>query len=79
MHILTRKEEQGIVISGNIFVRILGIEHNRVKIGITAPSDVAVLRQELRHEGEENQRLGVKDRPDYASGTVDDGPTDASA
>jgi carbon storage regulator len=47
MLVLTRKVDQGIVIAGNIYVRVLGVERDRVKIGISAPLDVAVLRQEL--------------------------------
>jgi len=47
MLILTRKVDQGIVISGNIIVRVLGVDRDRVKIGISAPLDVVVLRQEL--------------------------------
>jgi carbon storage regulator len=47
MLVLTRKIDQGIVISGNIFVRVLGVERDRVKIGISAPLNVTVLRQEL--------------------------------
>lgn len=54
MLILTRKVDQGIVISGNILVRVLGVERDRVKIGISAPTEITVLRQELWHEGEEN-------------------------
>lgn len=47
MLVLTRKIDQGIVIGGNIYVRVLGVERDRVKIGIAAPTDIAVLRQEL--------------------------------
>jgi carbon storage regulator len=47
MLILTRKVDQGIVISGNILVRVLGVERDRVKIGISAPGEITVLRQEL--------------------------------
>lgn len=50
MLILTRKVDQGIVISGNIIIRVLGVERDRVKIGISAPGDVSVLRQELWNE-----------------------------
>ena len=64
MLILTRKVDQGIVISGNILVRVLGVERDRVKIGISAPGEVTVLRQELWHEGEENQPFQKKERPD---------------
>ncbi len=62
MLILTRKIDQGIVISGNILVRVLGVERDRVKIGISAPGEVTILRQELWHEGEENQTFEKKDR-----------------
>ena len=47
MLVLTRKIDQGIVISGNIYVRVLGVERDRVKIGISAPLEITVLRQEL--------------------------------
>ncbi len=54
MLVLTRKIDQGIVISGNIIVRVLGVERDRVKLGISAPIDIPVLRQELidRDNGE---------------------------
>ncbi len=47
MLVLTRKVDQGIVIAGNIYIRVLGVERDRVKIGIAAPKDIIVLRQEL--------------------------------
>jgi len=47
MLVLTRKIDQGIVISGNILIRVLGVERDRVKIGISAPLEVTILRQEL--------------------------------
>lgn len=69
MLILTRKVDQGIVISGNILVRVLGVERDRVKIGISAPGEITVLRQELWHEGEENQPFEKKnaDQPPSAA------------
>jgi len=54
--ILTRKAEQGIVIDGQVVVRVLAIDGDRVKIGIEAPRSVSVLREELLHEiADENQ------------------------
>ncbi len=47
MLVLTRKPEETLVINGNIVVRILGVERDRVKIGIDAPEDVPILRGEL--------------------------------
>lgn len=47
MLVLTRKIDQGIVIAGNIYIRVLGVERDRVKIGIAAPTEIPILRQEL--------------------------------
>jgi carbon storage regulator len=66
MLILTRKVDQGIVISGNILVRVLGVERDRVKIGISAPGEITVLRQELWHEGQDDQPF---ERPEHGKST----------
>lgn len=76
MLILTRKVDQGIVISGNILVRVLGVERDRVKIGISAPGEVTVLRQELWNEGSANQPFEKKPAPGNGE---PEGPTAASA
>lgn len=47
MLILTRKIDQAIVIQDNILVRVLGIERDRVKLGITADDEIVILREEL--------------------------------
>lgn len=47
MLILTRKIDQSIIIQGNITIMVLGVERDRVKIGIAAPENVTVLREEL--------------------------------
>ena len=47
MLILTRKVDQTIVIQGNIMVTILRVERDRVKLGISAPEEITVLREEL--------------------------------
>jgi carbon storage regulator len=50
--ILTRKIDQSIIIQGNITIMVLGVERDRVKLGIAAPADVAVLREELMTEAD---------------------------
>lgn len=47
MLVLSRKLNESIVINNNIVVIILDITDNRVKIGIEAPKEVPVFRQEL--------------------------------
>lgn len=53
MLVLSRKVMEGVVLSGNIHVQVLSIKRGRVKIGISAPSEVEVLREELRRRERE--------------------------
>lgn len=50
MLVLTRKLEQGIVIDGQVVVRLLAIDGERVKLGIEAPRAISVFREELLRE-----------------------------
>ena len=54
MLVLDRKIEQSIIISGDIEIRILNIQRNRVKIGIKAPKEMVILRKELLERGNDN-------------------------
>lgn len=47
MLILTRKPGETIVIGDNIRIAVLGIEGRQVRIGIDAPKEVAVHREEI--------------------------------
>lgn len=47
MLILTRKLGESITIGDNIRVSVLGIRGRQVRIGIDAPSDVVVHREEI--------------------------------
>ncbi|MFP4178954.1 MAG: carbon storage regulator CsrA [Spirochaetaceae bacterium] len=47
MLILSRKIDESIVISDNIEVSIVDIKGDQVKLGISAPKDVKVYRQEV--------------------------------
>lgn len=59
MLILSRKAEQGIVIHGDIVVRVLAVEGDRVKIGIDAPRSIGVLREELCDAVREENRAAA--------------------
>lgn len=50
MLVLSRKVDQTIIIRDNITIRVLEINGDRVKLGINAPRDVVILREELRDE-----------------------------
>lgn len=56
MLILTRKAGQGIIFQPNTVVRVLSVEGDRVKLGVTAPANIVVLREELCDAvGDENR------------------------
>lgn len=46
--ILTRRTGEIINIGNDITVQVMGVVGNQVRIGVTAPKDVAVDRQEIR-------------------------------
>ncbi len=54
MLILTRRVGETLMIGDNISVTVLGVKGNQVRLGINAPKDVAVHREEIferiRHE-----------------------------
>lgn len=47
MLILSRKQDQSILIGDNIKITIVEIKNNIVKVGIDAPRDFTILREEL--------------------------------
>jgi len=47
MLVLSRKLNQEIRIGENIVVRVIGIKGNQVRLGIVAPAEVPVLREEI--------------------------------
>jgi carbon storage regulator len=47
MLVLTRRVDESIAIGDSIIITVLAIEGERVKIGINAPRDVIILRQEV--------------------------------
>jgi carbon storage regulator len=47
MLVLGRKVKESIVVGDSIVITILAVEGENVKIGITAPRDVPILRQEV--------------------------------
>lgn len=49
MLILTRRIDEKILIGDDIVVCVLDIEGNRVKLGLEAPKNIAILREEIHH------------------------------
>jgi carbon storage regulator len=57
MLVLTRRVDESITIGDNIVVTVLGIESDRVKLGIAAPRDILILRQEMYQAVQAQTRL----------------------
>mgnify|MGYP000926535342 CR=1 FL=1 len=47
MLVVTRRVDQSIRIGNNIEIKILDVEKGRVKVGVSAPPDIPVYREEL--------------------------------
>ncbi len=58
MLVLSRKENESIVIDGHIKVTILEIRGSKIRLGIEAPQDVPVLRSELVNAAAKSVAIG---------------------
>lgn len=47
MLVLSRKRDERIVIGGNIVITVIEVRGDKVRLGIEAPADVPVHRQEV--------------------------------
>ena len=47
MLVLTRKQGEKIRIGNDIVLTVVGVSDNQIKIGIEAPEDVKILREEI--------------------------------
>lgn len=67
MLILTRRAGETLMIGNKVAVTVLGVKGNQVRIGVNAPKDVAVHREEIfdRIQLEQDKTNQAKqDRPE---------------
>jgi carbon storage regulator len=65
MLILTRRVGETVMIGNDVTVTVLGVKGNQVRIGVNAPKDVAVHREEIYERIKREE-----DTEGRASGTV---------
>lgn len=59
MLVLTRKLNESIMIGDNIKITIVDVKGDQVKLGITAPREVAVHREEVYREIQKENQLAA--------------------
>jgi carbon storage regulator len=63
MLILTRRVGEAVMIGNDVTVTILGVKGNQVRVGVNAPRDVAVHREEIFERIKREEHDGGSDRP----------------
>lgn len=65
MLVLTRNRDESIMIGDQIVVTVVDVRGDKVRLGITAPRDISVHRQEIyeaiRRENQKASRLGPRE------------------
>ena len=61
MLVLGRKVDEAILIGDEIVVKVVAIENGVVKLGIEAPKNVSILRDELAKEVAQNNKKAASE------------------
>jgi carbon storage regulator len=59
MLVLGRKENQSIIIGDNIRVTVVGRSGSSIRIGVQAPREIRVLREEVQADPSQEHRAGA--------------------
>ena len=63
MLVLSRKVNEEIVIGNNIHIKVVRVDGNRIRLGISAPDDVTIRRSEIAFEPGEGRPTGADGKP----------------
>ena len=63
MLILTRRVGETLMIGDDVTVTVLGVKGNQVRIGVNAPKDVSVHREEIYERIKKEQQLQQQSLP----------------
>lgn len=63
MLILTRRVGETLIIGDDVTVTVLGVKGNQVRIGVNAPKEVSVHREEIYQRIQKEKEQGNKAEP----------------
>ncbi|MGN0695993.1 MAG: carbon storage regulator [Oscillospiraceae bacterium] len=63
MLVITRKADEGVIIGDNIRITVAEIGRDRVKLGIDAPGDIKIIRNELYYTEKFNVQAAMRKLP----------------
>ncbi|HBF37275.1 MAG TPA: carbon storage regulator [Firmicutes bacterium] len=67
MLVLTRKLNESIMVGDDVKITIVDVKGDQVKLGITAPRQVAVHREEVYREIQKENQLATSGKPNLES------------
>jgi carbon storage regulator len=74
MLILTRKLGESIIIDDNVHISVIEINKNNIKIGVNAPKELTIYREEvfvkIKEENAQSSSSGIIDFVDFSSTTL---------
>ena len=65
MLILTRRVGETLMIGDDVTVTVLGVKGNQVRIGVNAPKDIAVHREEIYERIKREQESGAESQANF--------------
>jgi carbon storage regulator len=72
MLVLSRKKNESIVINNDITIVVVEIRGDKVRLGVEAPKEVPVHRQEVYEAIRRSEAGGLKASPSESNGSASD-------